>query len=128
MAKLKKGLGVLGTCMFVYLNSYGFSTGAFEFDFDPKRTVGEHSKFTDEQKIAAALARLQRQCENARKRNAPKQMVIDAARSLVVADDEYKAQAHYLSSFFFYYPYARDGILFASGAATGALGFWLFNF
>jgi len=89
--------------------------------------VQEHSKFTDEQIIVASLARLYKQCENTKTRKAPKQMVIDAARVLVNADDAYKAKASRLKTFLFLYPAARDAGIFASGCASGILGFWLFT-
>lgn len=92
----------------------------FEFD-----RVEEHPKFDQEKKIQFMLDRLYRQCQNVQQRNAPKQMVIDAARELVEADDEYKAQADSISAFFFAHPQARDIVIFSTGAVTGAVGFWL---
>lgn len=82
------------------------------------KNVAEDCKFTQEQKIADFFERLCNKCKNSQKKGAPKQEVIDAARQLVMADDEFKAQRNFLTAFCYRYPVAEKIGFVALGAVS----------
>jgi hypothetical protein len=95
-----------------FIFSLFFKVGAEDFT----KEVAEHPKFTQEQKITDFFERLCKKCKNSQKKGTPKQEIIDAARQLVMADDEFKAQKNVLTAFCYRYPVAEKIGLVTAGA------------
>jgi len=93
------------------------------FSFNTR--VRRHPKFTQEEEIKRTMEALCRCCK-ARQQGAPEQDVIDRARELVNADQEYQSNSSWFKTILFKYPRMRDagiaGLSFVGGLAT----YWLF--
>ena len=80
----------------------------------------------NKKRLQTSLIQLCKKCKNNQRRGAPKQELIDSARQLVAADDEFKAQKNEVTAFLFRYPLAKDGIKLTAGFIGGLFTYWLF--